>query len=274
MCVFAVAEDAYDSVFKPRLLAAGADLAYVRALRWRRKGLEDTFRIPDDLRAAQQLIEDEDVALFVIDPLLSHLAGKTDSYKDHEVKRALTPLGQLAQDTGCTILGNLHLKKDVSNGARAAVQASSAFTDVPRVAWSMAKDTDRDGWSVVEVIKSNVGPELVGRDWRLELVHVDGVTDEVPRILAEGTATKSVDDMLRTPPAARGVPAEQIQELLLRELATGAKGRKYLDAVAQDELNISANTVYERGLKPLRDEQRVRASKDGLAGGWSWEIAK
>ena len=76
MCVFAVAEDAFDTVFKPRLLAAGADLEYVRALRWRRRGFEDTFLIPDDLARVQELVTAEDVALLVVDPLLSHLATR------------------------------------------------------------------------------------------------------------------------------------------------------------------------------------------------------
>ena len=38
MVVFAVAEDAFDTVLKPRLLAARANLAHVRALTWRRDG--------------------------------------------------------------------------------------------------------------------------------------------------------------------------------------------------------------------------------------------
>src|SRR5262245_16640802 len=92
MSIFATAEDAFDTVFKPRLLAAGADLAYIRGLRWRRRGVTDGFVIPDDLPAFERVIEECNAALFVIDPLLSHLHGKTDSHKDHEVKRALTPV--------------------------------------------------------------------------------------------------------------------------------------------------------------------------------------
>ena len=51
--------------------------------------------------------------------------------------------------------------------------------------------------------------------------------------MPEGSATKSVDDLLRVPPAARGVPSEEIRSAILRELASGAKKRKYLDDIIQ-----------------------------------------
>ena len=192
MSVFAAAEDAFDTVFKPRLLAAGADLAYVRGLRWRRRGLTDAFVIPDDLDPAGRMIEDLDAALFVVDPLLSHLHGKTDSHKDHEVKRALTPLSDLAHRTGCTVLGNHHFRKDTSRGARNAAQASSAFTDVPRVTWGMAKDPEDESARVLEILKSNIGPEGIGRSWRIELGRVAGLEDEMPLILPEGDSRLSL----------------------------------------------------------------------------------
>ena len=53
MTVFVVAEDDFDTVLKPRLVAAEANLNYVRCLSWRRKGTEDALRIPDDVGGAR-----------------------------------------------------------------------------------------------------------------------------------------------------------------------------------------------------------------------------
>jgi hypothetical protein len=131
----------------------------------------------------------------------------------------------------------------------------------------MAKDRGREGMCVVETIKSNIGLEAEGRDWRLELVQVEGVKDEVPRLVPKGVATTSVDDLLRAPAAARGVPAEDIQAVILRELESGPKGRKYLDAATREELGVSADTTYQRGLIPLRDAGQITANKDGFGGG-------
>lgn len=104
MVVFAVAEDAYETVLKPRLVAAEANLAYVRCLNWRRKGTDDAFRIPDDVAVLEQHIAATSAGLLVIDPLLSHLSSKTNSHTDHEVKRALQPRQRAlrqGQDRGC-----------------------------------------------------------------------------------------------------------------------------------------------------------------------------
>src|SRR5438067_901759 len=78
MVVFAVAEDAYDTVLKPRLLAAGANLEYVRALGWRRAGTADALLIPDDVPVLERHIAATGVRLLVVDPLLSHFSGKTN----------------------------------------------------------------------------------------------------------------------------------------------------------------------------------------------------
>jgi hypothetical protein len=272
MCVFAVAEDAFDTVFKPRLVAAGADLTYVRALRWYRRGLDDTFLIPDDVPRVERVIRELDAGLFVIDPLLSHLAGKTDSYKDHEVKRALAPLVALAQRTGCPILGNLHFKKDTSRGARNAAQGSSAFVDVPRVAWGMAKDPEDESLRVLEILKSNIGPEGSGRDWRLHFAPVPGLEDEAPLILPGDTSSRSVDALLRSASEGRSVSSEALRELVLRELGSGPKSRDHLNETAADELDASPNAVYERALAPLKKGNAIAASKDGFTGGWTWHL--
>jgi Bifunctional DNA primase/polymerase, N-terminal/AAA domain len=131
MCVFAVAEDAFETVLKPRLLAAGANLAYVRALGWRRAGTEDALLVPDDVPLLEQAIAGMGVRLLVIDPLLSHLSGKTNSHTDHEVKLALRPLMGLAHRVGCCVLGNGHFSKDRTGGARRAASGSTAFTNTP-----------------------------------------------------------------------------------------------------------------------------------------------
>ena len=132
MVVFAVAEDDFETVLKPRLVAADANLAYVRCVGWRRKGTDDALRIPDDIPVLEQHLSTMQVGLFVIDPLLSHLSAKTNSHIDHEVKLALRPLMQLAHNVGCAVLGNGHFGKDKASGARRASMGSTAFTNTPQ----------------------------------------------------------------------------------------------------------------------------------------------
>jgi len=268
--VFAVAEDAYDTVLKPRLLAAGADLDHIRTVSWQNgSGYADAIRVPDHIEQLEECLQEMRAALLVIDPLLSHLSGKTDSYKDHDVKAALRPLVLLAQRTGCTVLGNGHFGKDKSRGSVNSTQESNAFTNTPRVALAMARDDEDENTRVVEVVKSNIAGTGEGRNYRIATVTVDGLRDPVPVLTPDGGATKSVDDLLvRT--RAKRVPAMTLQDIVLRELATGAKTRERLDEVAKAETGANPDSVYKSALTPLKAAGRIKVRKDGFGGDGPW----
>ena len=57
-----------------------------------------------------------DVAVLVLDPLTSVMDGRIDAHRDREVRTALEPLGQLAEDTGAAVLGLVHLGKGIGTG--------------------------------------------------------------------------------------------------------------------------------------------------------------
>jgi hypothetical protein len=272
MVVFAVAEDAFETVLKPRLLAAEANLAHVRAVSWRRKGTSDALRVPEDVLQLEQALTAMEARMLVIDPLLSHLSAKTNSHVDHEVRLALQPLVDLAHRTGCLVLGNGNFTKDKSRGARSSAQGSGAFTNTPRVGLAMAYDDEDPDVRIVEVVKSNIGPKNIGRNYRVTTVAVAGLADPQPVLVAEGAAAKSVDDLIAATRRGKRIPAELVRELILAELQCGEKSRKQLDAVALDKLGASADTVYQSGLDPLRGAGRVKARKESTTGGWYWDL--
>src|SRR5207247_665594 len=155
-------------------LAAGANLAHIRCVNWRRKGTKDALRVPDDIPALEPFLVEMGARMLVIDPLLSHLSAKTNSHIDHEVRLALQPLVDLAHRTNCLVLGNGNFTKDKSRGARSSAQGSGAFVNTPRVSLAMACDDEDPDIRIVEVVKSNIGPKNVGRNYRICTVDVDG----------------------------------------------------------------------------------------------------
>jgi AAA domain-containing protein len=273
MVVFAVAEDAFETVLKPRLLAAEANLEYVRAVNWRRDGFRDALRIPDDIPTLESAIAAMDAQLLIIDPLLSHISAKTNSHVDHEVRVALQPLVELAHSTGCTVLGNGNFSKDKARGARSAASGSTAFTNTPRLALAMAYDDEDPDVRVLEIVKSNIGPKGNGRNYRVKTVSVEGLLEEIPLLVPEGAATKSVDDLLLVQRDKR-VPAELVKAIVLRELATGEKSRGYLDAACKDETGANPDSVYKSALVPLKELGRIRARKESMTGGWYWRLVE
>jgi AAA domain len=270
--LFAAAEDDPGSVVKPRLLAAGADMSLVDQI--------EEITLPDDLERLEATIVEYALAtgvpvrLVVLDPILSHLSGKVDSYKDHEVKRALKPLVSLLNRTGTTGIGVHHLTKDTTRGAGFAGQASGAFRNTARSVLVMAIHDEDDRIRLLEVVKSNFARVGVGRRYRLELVKVAGVKTEQPVLVDDGVADKSVDAALSGAIRERAeVPRAQIREFIRRELADGAKTREHLNARAKDELGVSADALYKRGLSPMKDAEEIQVLKGGVDGRWSWRLA-
>lgn len=141
-------EDSYNSMWKPRLLAAGADLDYVipvfgvgdepgpdgESMPWYLD--EQSHR--DALKT--ELLKDPEIGLCVIDPLGDMLAH-SDLNKAPDVRRVMGPLGTLAEETGVAVILNCHTTKALIDSVikmaagsiqiMAAVQVSFWFTENP-----------------------------------------------------------------------------------------------------------------------------------------------
>jgi AAA domain len=268
--LFAVAEDDYASVLKPRLLAAGSEIRYV-------KGLEDVT-LPEHIDWLEQQIvalggiDDVPVRLLVVDPILTHLGGKIDSYKDHEVKLALRSLVALSAKNSLATIAVLHFTKDTARGARFSGQASGAFGNTARSVLSMAIHDEDDSVRLLEVSKSNFGQTGIGRRYRIELVAVDRLERPQVVLREDGEADKTVDAALKAIDSkGKTVDKRAIRELILRELHEGGKSLDDLKKLGRDELGTTDNAVYTVASE-LKDEGVVKPHKQGLDGGWLWEL--
>jgi hypothetical protein len=137
----------------------------------------------------------------------------------------------------------------------------------------MAYDDDDPDVRIVEVVKSNLGPKNVGRNYRIRTIDVPELDEPIPILVAEGAATKAVDDLIAVQKKGKRVPSELLQALILAELENGEQPRKALDAAAKEKLGASPDSVYKNGLSPLNDAGRIKAHKDGTDGGWYWRLS-
>jgi hypothetical protein len=263
MVLFASAEDDHATVLVPRLMAAGADLDYVRFV--------PQMSLPADITNGklQRAIRKERARLLFVDPIVTYLE-KIDSHKDLEVKKALTPILELAQVERCTIVGVLHFGKDTTKGALFSGNGSGAFGNTARVVLAMVKDDEDDNLRIVEAVKSNGG--IVGANalYRVKLVEVPPLKRPQVTLVHEGRSAKSADQALAATREHGRVNKESLQTLILEQLASGEKSREYLNQAAADEFGASSNTVYKQGLVPLKKAAKVLNYQ--TAAGWQWRL--
>jgi hypothetical protein len=143
--VISATEDAWEQTVVPRLMAADADLDRVmRVDAETPKGLPEAIRLPDDLDALDELIQEEDVALVLLDPLMGTISGALDSHKDHDIRLALEPVARLASTSQVTVLGLIHENKSGAADLVNRVMASRAFAAVARAVLYAARDDELD----------------------------------------------------------------------------------------------------------------------------------
>ena len=142
--IVVAAEDSMEHTIVPRLMAAGADLKKVfRA----NVNVQDvgTFELslPDDVPALEAAIVEKEVALVILDPIISRLGSRLDTHKDAEVRLALEPIVKLAERTGAAILGIIHVNKTATTDPLNSVMGSRAFSATARGVLLVMRDGDK-----------------------------------------------------------------------------------------------------------------------------------
>ena len=255
------AEDGLGDTIAPRLDAAGADSTYVHALTAIRS-TDGTTRHADlsrDLPQLEAAIRQVQPVLVIIDPLSAYL-GKTDTWKDSEVRSLLSPLVALADRYACAIVGVMHLSKSSGRKALHRLLGSIGFSAAARVVLAVATDPEDDSRRFLLPVKNNLTPPAdvlaftlgAGRiEWDttpVEGVTADSVLNELP---SEPSERQDADSFL-TGMLAGGEPVPS------RTIVQGARDQG----------------IAERTLRRAKERLGVRAKLVGFgaSGKWHWWI--
>jgi hypothetical protein len=207
-------------------------------------------------------------ALVVIDLLLSHVSGRLDSYRDHDMKRVLTQIGKMAQRTNAVIVCVHHTKKDTSAGMKLAGQGSTAFYTTARLVLAMAKLSEEE--VVLEVVKSNLGPEGVRQMLRAELVEVGETRIPVPRLTRAGDSPVGVAEAMSGEHKEKETKTLTAAKLILDILEDEGEQKQSVlfDRVAE-ETGLSPKTIRNKayfGIIKPGDGGLVAVRKDQYQG--------
>ncbi len=170
--IYSTEDDPADTL-KPRLIANGADVSQVSIIagRTNQKGKIVHFDPAKDFPDIERyIIENPDLKLLMIDPIISAISGDTN--KANDVRRSLQPLVDLASQYGFSILGITHFAKgSMSNNPADRILGSQAFSALPRMAWCAAR-REAEGDYILARAKSNNSTLEGGIRYQIEPVEI------------------------------------------------------------------------------------------------------
>ena len=264
------AEDGLADTIRPRLEAAGADLARVAAL----VAVPDPAAppgdpgrlpaIPADLADIEKAIHDADAALLIVDPLMAYLGGGTDAHRDQDIRRALAPLTQLAERTGVAVVLVRHLNKAQSSHALYRGGGSIGIIGAARCGLLVAADPDDPERRVLAPIKSNLARPPAALAFRL----VAAPGTDVARVEWLGETGHTAAALLAVPDDEARSEGDDAAAWLAAYLGDGPVEAK--DAFADARKAGHAERTVKRAKKVLN----VQTTREGFGpnGRYRWAL--
>ena len=265
-------EDHHAMVVRPRLQAAGADLSAVYLLS---TADPDSITLPDDLEAIEELIQETGARLLVIDPVVATLSGDLDSHRDHQVRRMLAPLAQLAERHSLAVIVVMHFSKRRTSDLLSRLGGSVGFGGAARSVIAFVREPDDEDEDrserVIVHAKSNWGRKagsLAARIETAEFSHRDECI-ETSRLEITGSSDITPAD-LATDSVERS-ETEDTAEFLRDLLADGDwHERKQIDAEARRR-GIARRTLNRASLQ-LAEAGKLERQRIGFPAIAHWRL--
>jgi AAA domain len=232
--LIATTEDGWQETVAPRLKAAGADMEMVGHVRIGDGDGDEGLELPRDAELLGEFAQTSDVALVVLDPVVSHLDGRAESHKTKDVRKALEPLHRAAETAGFAVLGIMHFNKEKGTDTRQRSQMSSAFREVFRSTLVFGPDPDaREDKSrrVVALDKNNLVTPQPSYRMKIESVTLEDADPEsgdpiqTARIVIGEACSYTAEELLEAAagakPKALSDEADQARRFLLERVEAG-----------------------------------------------------
>ncbi|MBN1512610.1 MAG: AAA family ATPase [Phycisphaerae bacterium] len=245
-------EDALDDTLVPRLMAAGADLTRVQAIKGVWATGEDgscrleSFSLTADADALRVAVESvPDCRLIILDPLTGHL-GRADLFKDADVREAMAPLVRVAEEYRLAVVCIVHLRKAASDAAIHRVQGSVGVAALARAVWLVARDPadPEKRRRVLAPVKANLAPDTTALAFTVEDPDGSG-----PRLhWSADPVDVTADELLATPQRTGPDPErrDEAADFLADLLAAGPMQAKEVQRQAKDA-GVAWRTIRRAG---------------------------
>ena len=258
------AEDDVEDTIRPRLDRAGADVERIELLARVRDSSGERGPTIADLAVLDEAIRSTMAVLVTVDPFMAYLPDQRDAHRDHDVRRTLAPLTDLAARTGAAMLAIRHLSKGSGDGNPLYRGGGSiGIIGAARSGLLVAPDPNarESGRRILVVTKSNLAAKPPALAYRIETL------DDVARIVWDGPTEHTAEELL-----ASSLPDDE--RSALDEAA--AFLRDYL-AEGDRPANGVKTAARQAGIAPRTLERaRVRAGvtfhRQGFGGPFVWSL--
>jgi hypothetical protein len=200
-------------------------------------------------------------ALVVIDPIMAFLSGDVNSNRDQDVRRALTPLKQMAERTGAAVVLVRHLNKTPGGNPLYRGGGSIGIIGAARSGMVVGRHPDDEEMRVLAGQKNNLSLAPESLAYRIETAE-----NGAARIVYEGVSEATAGQLLRVPVDDEEKSAlSEAKEFLLSELKRHPVSANAVKRSAR-EADIS-----ERTLKRAKQALGVKSEKES-DGSWTWSL--
>ncbi|HVB13545.1 MAG TPA: AAA family ATPase [Candidatus Dormibacteraeota bacterium] len=273
--IICATEDSWEHTIVPRLMAAGADLDRIfRVDVTTPDGVDTSLSLPTDLLGLERVIDENDVALVLLDPLMSRLDDGLDTHRDAEVRRALEPLVAVAERTSVSVLALIHVSKASTTDPLTSLMGSRAFAAVARAVIYMALDPDDAETRLIGQPKNNLGrSDLPTRSCRIEGVKViDTEEGEVwtGKLCWTGSRPESIRDVLEAASESADIRSATGEAAgWLEDWLTG-QGGSAASAAAKVEGKLAGHSID--ALKRATNRLAIKVSSEGFPRTTTWSL--
>lgn len=268
-------EDGYADTLVPRLAVAGANPSNVElvtdvSVEGKRRAFDPAIHTEI---LAEKLALIGSVRLLIFDPIVSAVAGNGNANTD--VRRGLQPLVDLAQKSGCAVLGITHFSKATAgSNPLERVTGSLAFGAVARVVLVTGDYEEQEKDKVTKRVlcraKSNIGPDTGGFVFEIaEVVNDGNESFATTRINWGNRVEGKASQLLRSvdPVTNAGSALNEAKDFLEEMLSQGPAFRNMIEQESKDQ-GIKWATI-----RRASEILAIQKNKNGMQGGWVWSLA-
>lgn len=261
-------EDDAARTIRPRLEAAGAALNKVHIVQGiAKEGKElEPFQLDQDVALLRECADKlGDVRLIIIDPPNAYIGGKTDTYKDSDVRKMLAPLQTLAHDSGALVLLVVHLNKRSDGGAHQRFNGTGAWVAVSRVAYLVAED-EIDHTRHMLPVKNNLGNDKYGFIYEIKEKILDANGEEIKtsHISWIDKSYRSANELLTPARKTQSKAVDEAKNFLEEELSGGTKPVNDIKDAAKNA------GISWASIRRAKDDMFITVKKGSEA--WEWTL--